>query len=287
MAAAISGSTKVLALLGHPVAHSLSPRLHNAACEALGLDMVYVTFDVEPAALPAAVDGLRALGVAGANVTVPHKERVAALLDTLEGAAASLRTVNTIVNRDGRLSGHNTDVAGFSRALCAGLPGKPAGSRYVVFGAGGAARAVVWGLVALGAARVSIYNRTHEKAVALAAEARNWASPEGACEVEATVLSGLAARIDDAQVVVNATSVGLESGLKDIPFPVDSLSSKHTVMDLVYDTQPTVFLQKAGEKGAHLISGVSMLLEQAALSFTLWTGRKPPLLDMKRALELV
>ena len=173
----VTASTGLVAVLGHPVAHSLSPRMHNAAFRAQGVDMVYLAFDVHPERLGAAVDGLRALGLRGANVTVPHKERVILLLDEVEPLAARLGAVNTIVNEDGRLMGHNTDVAGFREALRTVRPEGARGLRCLVAGAGGAARAVVAALIEDGAARIWVYNRTHARAVSLCETARTGASP--------------------------------------------------------------------------------------------------------------
>lgn len=282
----ISGSTRMLALLGHPVAHSLSPRIHNAAFTALGLNLVYVAFDIESASLPYAVRGLQALGSPGANVTVPHKQAVAPLLDRLDGVAAQLRTVNTIVNRGGRLIGYNTDVEGFIRALRQGFSGSFGDSSFLVLGAGGAGRAVVAALVAESAGHVVIFNRTEEKARALAKEALDWIGEDGT-SVEAVADQGLPECMAAADVVVHTTSVGLQPGLKELPFPVDTLSDSHTVMDLAYDTKPTLFLEHARERGAHLIPGAHMLLEQAALSFGLWTGKEAPMAAMKKALGQV
>jgi shikimate dehydrogenase len=263
------------------VGHSLSPRIHNAALRAQGLDFVYLAFDVAPGCLTAAVGGILALGARGFNVTVPHKQQILHLLDGLDPLAAQVGAVNTVVNDRGRLIGYNTDVEGFSRALHSVLPAGARGRRCLVAGAGGAARAVVAALVGEGAEQVWVYNRTSVRAEELCAVAAAWGG--GAC---APVGEEMLARIgESADIVINATTVGLDPAVKEAPFPVDIVNSHQAVIDLVYGTAPTSFLRQARARGAATVDGVEMLLMQAASSYRLWTGVDAPLRVMRQALS--
>ncbi len=276
----ITAHTKLLAVLGYPVRHSLSPLIHNAALRHDGLEYVYVALEVEPAALPAAVEGLRALRIRGANITVPHKQQAASLVDRLDPLAARLGAVNTVVNEEGVLVGHNTDVAGFRAALRTLVREGAQGRRCVVAGAGGAARAVVAALVEDQAAEIAVFNRTYLRAQALCEEAREW----GGSKCEPIDEQGLASVGPDADIVINATSVGLDPAVKGGPFPVDIVRSHQVVMDLVYGPEPTGLVRRARTRGAAAVDGLEMLVMQAADSYALWTGRRPSVDVMKAAL---
>jgi shikimate dehydrogenase len=267
-------------LLGHPIGHSLSPLMHNAAFMHDGLNMRYVAHDVVPEGLPEAVEGLRRHTVRGANLTLPHKERVLPLLDHVEGDALSLGAVNTIVNHEGRLSGHNTDLAGFRGALRLLVPGGAIGSNCLVLGAGGAARAVVAGLMGDGASRVWVANRNEQRARTLCAEAVEW----GGAACVPLGLHQVAAVVDECDIIVNATSLGLPDSVKEFPLDVDSFHSEQVLMDLVYGTQPTALVRAARDKGLRALDGKEMLVQQAALSYRLWTGLEAPLEIMRGAL---
>lgn len=276
----ITAQTQLLAVLGHPVHHSLSPHIHNAALQAQGLDIVYLAFDVPPARLSAAIEGLRAIRALGANITVPHKEVVPALLDDVDPTAARVGAVNTIVQRDGRLSGYNTDIEGFRDALRSQLPSGAEDRRCLVVGAGGAARAVVAALIAERAAAVAIFNRTSTRADALCAAARSW----GARSCGVVTEEALPKAVESADIVVNATTVGLDPASKEVPFPVDTVTCEQVVLDLVYGPAPTPLVRHALERGASAIDGREMLLRQAASSYRLWTGLEAPLEVMRAAL---
>ena len=258
-----------MGVIGHPVRHSLSPRLHNAAFRALDLDWVYLAFEVGPGAVPAALAAVRALDLAGLNVTMPHKADVAAGVDRLSPAAAALGAVNTVVNRDGELVGENTDGDGFVASLReSGF--EPAGRRCLVVGAGGAARAVVRALGEAGAERVSV-----------------WARREDAARMAAALTpAGRPAPLDeaaDADLVVNATPLGMGTDTR-FPLDPDLLHPGQTVVDLIYDPQVTPLLAEAARRGAVTVNGVGMLVHQAALSFRLWTGRQAPVDAMRAGL---
>lgn len=277
----IGAHTRLVALLGHPVGHSLSPRIHNAAFRAQGLDMAYVAFDVHPERLGSAVEGLRGLGLRGANVTVPHKEAVVRLMDEVDVLARQVGAVNTIVNDDGRLCGYNTDVEGFAAALRSVLPGGAQGETCVLIGAGGAARAVVTALVQGGAQAVWIHNRTTERAEALCAHAAEW----GSTICEAISHARLREALRSARVIVNATPVGLAGAFKNSPVPVDTVLSDQVVVDLAYGAQATRLVETARENGAVAIDGREMLLMQAAGSYRLWTGLDAPIGAMRESID--
>jgi len=270
----LSGHTRVIGVIGDPVTHSLSPVLHNAAFEALGLDWVYVAFPVARGRGADAVAAVGALGLAGLNVTMPHKEDVAGACDDLTADAAALRSVNTVVaGADRRTLGDSTDGPGFLDAL-ADEDIAVAGRNVVVAGAGGAARAVVLALGRAGAA-VTVAARRPDAAQAAAALAPGaTAVPIGA--------------LDPApfDVVVNATPLGMAGG-DPLPVDPDSLHAGQAVVDLVYHPADTPLLTAARAQGATAVNGLGMLLHQAARSFTLWTGEAAPLDAMRSAVTAV
>lgn len=273
----LNGRTRVTGIIGWPVEHSLSPALHNAAYAALGLDYVYVPFAVPPDALAAAMAGVRALGVAGLNVTIPHKVAVAAHLDALSHEAKLAGAVNTIVRLpDGSLLGHNTDGAGFLAALAAEAAFAPAGKRVVILGAGGAARAVVQRLGAEGARSLLVVNRDPVRS-------RELCEHLGPHLSETTV--GAAGREDaslpdafaQADLLVNCTSVGMHDDHFVPPLPLASLPPHAVVADVVYrPAGETPLIRSARALGLCAHGGLGMLVHQAALAEAAWTGVLPP-----------
>ncbi len=261
--------TELYGIIGHPVRHSLSPAMHNAAFRSAGLNAVYLAFDVED--LAGALAGARALGVKGMSVTIPHKEAVMAYLDEVDETARRIGAVNTVVNRDNRLFGLNTDAVGAVRALEEALPVTE--KRIVVLGAGGSARAVVAGLVSAGAS-VHVANRTVEKARALAS---SWGASWSGLDAEA--LKGVS-----GDVLVNTTSVGMEPKPDAIPVPPEFVGRFQVVMDIVYAPLKTMLLAVAEEHGAATVNGLRMLLHQAVAQFESWTGKEAPQKVMEEAL---
>lgn len=267
--------TAAIALLGHPVAHSISPPMQQAALDALGVHARYEAWDVAPGEVGAAVERLRAEGVIGANVTVPHKVEMLRHADEVDALAAEVGAVNTIVPRDGRLLGANTDVAGVLRTL-ADAAVDVAGSQVVLIGAGGAARAVVVAMRAQGAARLTIANRTPAHAEALVSlggdgmEVRT--APLDALTPE---LRGAMAR---ARLVIHSTSLGMRHGPDEsaTPVPAGLFVAGQAALDLVYVPERTPFLRAAEAAGAQPIGGLGMLVYQGAESFRMWTGLEPP-----------
>ena len=270
---------RLVGVLGWPVGHSLSPAMHNAALRALKLDWRYLLLPVHPDQIADAVRGLRALGFSGANVTIPHKVAVYGLMDELTPEALAVGAVNTIIIRDGRFIGHNTDAYGFLTALTA-AGYAPAERAALVLGAGGAARSVVFALARAGA-HVAVYNRTQERAQALAA---GLAPHLPGADVQIVAVAGLAAALRSADLVVNTTSVGMTGGPPGSPLPTGAqLRAGATVYDLIYTPRLTPFLRQARACGAQTIGGLGMLVHQGAQALTLWTGREAPVDVMERA----
>lgn len=271
----IDARTKLLALIGHPVHHSLSPRFQNAALSYLGLPFVYLAFDVPPENLGKAVEAFRVLGVQGFNVTVPHKEAICPFLDVLEDDAAVLQAVNTVVHREGKLFGYNTDVYGFLESLrYEGVP--VLGKTFLLFGAGGAAKSVLLALAREKASFVYLVNRTLKRAVLL----KEWA--EKVLQIPCEVLPWGTESLPPVHGIINATSLGL--GGEVLPIPWEALPSLEVVVDLVYRKDGTPLVHEAKVRGIRSFDGKRMLLYQGAQSFSLFTGVPAPLEVMERAL---
>ena len=271
----IDAETQVVTLLGHPVEHSRSPHLHNAAFRAQGVNAVYVATPVRPDALAAGVEGLRALQFLGANVTVPHKEAVRPLMDEVSERAAAVGAVNTIVRDGDALRGDNTDVAGFLTPLVEAVGDALEGAPMLVFGAGGAARAVVYGLLdRYGPSRLTLVARRPEQAEALAADLEGY-DPTDA--LRTTTFDAAASAVRASRLLVNATPLGMAPETDATPWPdAGDLGPDHVAYDLVYTPEETRFLRAAAEKGATTIGGLAMLVEQAAAAYRQWTGRAMP-----------
>ena len=267
----ISGTTRVLGVIGDPVAHTASPAMHNAALKALNLNYVYAAFRVDPAALSQALAGMRALGMVGLNVTVPHKQAVMAHLDEISVEAQSIGAVNTIANRDGRLVGYNTDAFGIVQSLKAdgGLDSLP--PKVALLGAGGAARAVLYALLARDEVEeVLLLNRTVEKAAALAGDLDS----AGKVRVGSLAETG---PIGEAGLLINATALGMHPREDVSPLADPSCLHEHMlVADIVYNPLETVLMRQAAAAGASTINGLGMLAWQGARSFEIWTGVEPP-----------
>ena len=265
----ITGTTRLLGIIGDPVGHSRSPQMQNRALVEAGLEWVYLPFHVLPERLEAAVAGLRALEIHGFNVTVPHKVAIVPLLDRLSPEAAEIGAVNTVLNDNGTLVGHNTDGFGLIASLEQDAGFDPHGGELVVVGAGGAARAAVHALCGAGAARVVIVNRTVGRASDLA-EQYGARFPEVRIEVRPTLPSSLA-RYD---LLLNTTSVGMDgSSLAADPA---TLGSSAVVYDMVYSPSESPLLAAARLMGLRRANGLGMLAAQGERAFTLWTGLTPP-----------
>ncbi len=249
---------KILGVIGDPISHSLSPRLHGFLMNRFGLAGCYHAFRVEAGSLEQAVRGAQALGFLGLNVTLPHKQRIIAFLDEIDEEAQRIGAVNTVIFRGGRIFGSNTDAVGFLRSLAAeGIALK--GREVFVLGAGGAARAVCHAAVSAGARSLSIWNRTRERAEQLAQQFGGIVAPR---EKAGSLLAG--------SVVVNATRVGMRPAVEECPLPEPLFREHCTYVDLVYNPLRTHFLQQAERCGAATVDGLGMLIFQAVKSLELW-----------------
>ena len=277
----ITGKTKLLGVIGSPIGHSLSPSIQNAALRAAGLDYVYAALPVRVGALTSAVHGLRDAGYVGFNVTIPFKTEIIPLLDALSKDARRIQAVNTVVIEDGRMVGHNTDVPGFLAGFAErgiALTGKKA----VLIGAGGAARAALWGLLRSGVSSVVIGVRSVEKGAALATDF----AVDG--DVRAVSFDDTAwiAACSNADIVVQTTPLGMTPHTAEMP-PVDTaaMNPAAVVYDLIYTPAETRFLREARAQGCETINGEIMLVAQGAEAFSLWTGIRPDVELMKRVLR--
>ena len=269
-----------LGIIGHPIGHSISPLFQQAALDAIGFDGTYEPWDVAPDAVGDFVNGLRAPGTLGINVTVPHKEAVIPLLDEVDDWASTAGAVNTIVNRNGRLTGHNTDGIGFLRAVREGADFEPRGRDVLVLGAGGSARGVVYALARAGAAQLFIANRTLERAERLAS-----LSIDSGVAAEALALSDAPRAAREVGLIVNCTSMGMVHGPDETSSPLYAadIPSAALVNDLVYNPLETPLLHEAARAGAAILGGIQMLVYQGAASFEMWTGQPAPVSVMLEA----
>ncbi len=273
----ISGRTRICGVIGDPIEHTMSPAMHNAAFNKLGIDYLYVPFQVRREELSKAIKGMRALNIRGLNVTIPHKVAIIPFLDELDSLAERIGAVNTIVNDDGILRGYNTDAAGFLQALVEkGI--ELDGKNVVILGAGGASRAISF-ILAERVSSLVILNRTLDKAKELA----DRLSKISRGRVEALKLDekSQVRAISKADILVNATSVGMAPDIDETPVSSNLLRADLTVFDTVYNPIKTRLLREAEEAGAETISGLDMLVWQGALALEKWTGLKAPVDIMK------
>ena len=279
----INGKTKVVGIFGWPVEHTFSPPMHNAALAHLNLDYVYVPFAVNPEKVGAAVDGIRGLGLAGVNVTIPHKSAVIPYLDRIDEAARLIGAVNTIVNDNGTLTGYNTDAPGFVRSLEQDGGTAPQGKRVLILGAGGAARAVSIQLALAGAAEVVFSTRVARKSAGL----QNIITRSTNAKVSEAIWGDVtSAELAKTDILINSTPLGMHPNTGVMP-PVDltALPDTALVCDLIYNPRETLLLQKAREAGLRTLNGLGMLLYQGAIAFELWTKNGAPVEVMREALS--
>jgi len=275
----ISGKTCVCTVIGDPIAHSLSPAMQNAAFNALNIDFVYTAFRVKPSEVANALAGIRALGICGVNVTMPHKEAVIAYLDWIDEAAKCLNSVNTIHCKNNQLLGYSTDGIGVLRALKENKT-DPNGKQVLILGAGGAARAIAYTLIQE-TEELIILNRTASKAEKLAETIKY--------KFDKKIITGtlspesIRERISTADILLNTTSVGMSPHMNQSLIAQNDLKSDLTIMDIVYNPIETQLAKDAKAAGAKVISGVEMLIYQGAASFEIWTGQQAPVQVMRRA----
>ncbi|MEE0938704.1 shikimate dehydrogenase [Methanobrevibacter sp.] len=275
----IKGSTNIVGLIGHPVEHSFSPPMHNAAFDALGMDYTYVAFDVNPAELQKAIEGARSLNIRGFNVTIPHKIEVMKYLDEIDDVARLIGAVNTIDFKN--LKGYNTDGIGAVRAIeeVTSIKNK----NVVIAGAGGASRAISFYIAKYGADSLTILNRNVDKAQSLARDVSN----SGLIgDVKSDSINEINAYLADADILVDTTPLGMHPHINDQPIATaENMHDELVVFDAVYNPNETVLLKQAIEAGAKPVYGIKMLLYQGAESFKIWTGADAPVDIMEKALK--
>jgi shikimate dehydrogenase len=274
--------TTALGIIGYPIGHSISPVFQQAALDHLGVDSKYQPYEVHPDSVGEFVQSLRSASVIGVNVTVPHKEAVIPHLDEVDDWATEAGAVNTIVNRSGRLSGHNTDGYGFLRALRESAAFDPAGKRVLILGAGGSARGVVQALLRAGVGELQIANRTEARAQALAGLASDRGVPATPLALNSSTVRSAAKRAD---LIVNCTSLGMRHGPDETgsPLAAEDVPATALVYDLVYNPMLTPLLQASRDAGAPTLGGISMLVYQGAASFEIWLDRPAPVDVMMQA----
>ncbi len=275
----IKGSTNIVGLIGHPVEHSFSPPMHNAAFDALGMDYIYVAFDVNPAELQKAIEGAKSLNIRGFNVTIPHKIEVMKYLDEIDDVARLIGAVNTIDFKN--LKGYNTDGIGAVRAIeeVTSIKNK----NVVIAGAGGASRAISFYIAKYGADSLTILNRNVDKAQSLARDVSN----SGLIgDVKSDSINEINAYLADADILVDTTPLGMHPHINDQPIATaENMHDELVVFDAVYNPNETVLLKQAIEAGAKPVYGIKMLLYQGAESFKIWTGADAPVDIMEKALK--
>ncbi len=279
----MTGKTRGVAIIGHPVSHSLSPQMHQAAFDALKLDYCYLPFDLFPKDLKKGIQALKLLGFRGFNVTVPHKTEIVPLLDQISREASLIGAVNTVLIEKGKLKGFNTDGPGFIESLKREWGYSVQKQHVVIIGAGGAAKAVAAQICLEKAASLGIVNRTVSKGELLKKQLQK-SFPATKIEVFPSKGEALKQLIRQSDLLINATSLGLHPG-DSSPCTPDYFFKGLKVVDLIYNPPITTFLRGAGKKGCRTLNGLSMLLYQGALAFKIWTGKKPPVRLMARTLR--
>ena len=273
----ISGSTTLVGVIGKPVKHSLSPAMLNAAFREAKINWVYTAFETPEEKLADAIGGIRALGLAGLSVTMPHKSTVCSLLDEISDSAQTLNAVNCIVNDSGKLKGHNTDGDGFLDAVKHDAGLDVAGKKVLVVGSGGSARSIICSLGKAGAAEIAVINRTKKKAL----DALELAGPIGRY-VEENEISEV---VSEANLVINATPVGMSDtgGTANFPIEPNLFSKGQLAVDLIYHPISTPWMEALRDREVETHGGLSMLFFQAARAFKLWTGKEAPVDAMRKA----
>ncbi|MCU6709548.1 shikimate dehydrogenase [Paenibacillus sp. J5C_2022] len=272
----IDSHTILYGVIGDPVRHSRSPLMLNRAFQEKGINGIYAAFHVSAEGLGDFVRGVRAMGIGGVNVTIPHKLGVMEWLDEIDPAARAIGAVNTIVNRDGRLVGYNTDGIGYVRSLKEEAEPELSGKRIVVIGAGGAARGIVYALIGERPASIAIVNRTADRARSLADDFR-----EKFPALQADSYDALPRLCGEADIVINTTSVGMYPHTGQSPVDAAWLKSGAVASDLIYNPMKTLFLTEAEARGCRIHGGLGMFIYQGAYAFEYWTGEDAPVAAMR------
>lgn len=270
----LDSATQIIGVIGHPIKHSYSPLMHNSAFALDGLNYIYLPFDVHTSNLKSALKGMVALGIKGFNVTIPHKEKIIEMMHNISEEAAVVGAVNTIVNENGSLNGYNTDVNGITETL---LPFKDelADATVSVIGAGGASRAVIYSLIRyFKVGKINIINRTVQKAESLKEYFSVKMHFEDFSAIELTP-PDIVETLKSSKLIVNTTSIGMFPDIDDSPTTIEeSFNENQIVFDIIYTPLNTKFLKIAESRGAIILNGLRMFVEQGARSYEIWTGQK-------------
>lgn len=269
---------KLYGIIGDPIGHSMSPLMQNDAFSLLGMDAHYQPFHVTKENLPAAITGMKALGVAGFNITVPHKTAIIPLLDEVDPLAAAIGAVNTVVNKEGRFIGYNTDGEGFIRGLHEEYGQSVLDKRILIIGAGGAARAIYYTLGQQGAKQVDIANRTIDNALQLKERCPY------AVETAALTIGEAAKHLADYNIIIQTTSIGMSPQVDASPLQLTNIRSDAFLSDIIYNPAETLIMKEAKKHGARVQNGMKMFAYQGALAFEKWTDTFP---DPKRMMKIV
>lgn len=276
----ITGKTKVVGVIGHPIEHSMSPPMHNNAYKQLGMDYVYVAFHVMPENIEKLIDSCKALDIKGLNVTIPHKTAVIEYLDEIDPTAEKIGAVNTIQFKDGIAKGFNTDGLGAVKSLqkYTALEGK----NVLIIGAGGASRAISFTLLNENITSLVIANRSRDNACNLIENIKKHTNFEGISYIDINDTSEI---MDDVDIIINTTPIGMyPNDNVDAPIKTDRINERHVVMDIIYNPLETVFLRQSRLNGAKTINGTSMLINQGLVSFEIFTGREASYESFEEAL---
>ncbi|NER21829.1 MAG: shikimate dehydrogenase [Symploca sp. SIO1C2] len=280
----ITGTTKLLGVIGDPVEHSLSPVMHNRAIASLGVDYVYLPLPIKPEDLAVAIAGFKAIGLVGFNITIPHKQAIMPLLSEVSDIAQGVGAVNTVYRTNSGWWGTNTDVAGFISPLQA-LNRDWSQTKVVVLGYGGAARAVVVGCTQLGCTKIHVIGRNPQK---LSQFQQSWDSTNLPVSINIHLWQQLPELISQADLLVNTTPVGMYPDIDRSPVEeatIQRLSAKAIAYDLIYTPSTTKFLQQAQQQGAVTLNGLEMLVQQGAAALKIWLGQTPPVDIMRQSLQ--
>ena len=281
MISRINSETRLYVLIGDPVEHSFSPLMHNAAFQFRGINSVYLTLQVKSDGLGDAIKGIKSMGILGLNVTIPHKVSIMKYLDYIDSNAKNIGAVNTVINKDGRLIGYNTDGAGALAALQMGN-GDPTGKKVVILGAGGAARAISFSIAPF-ASRLVVLNRTGSKATSLVEAIKKTLD----IEIVGKKLTSntLSRELVDTELLINTTSIGMFPKIDETLVDRHLIKPNMVVFDIIYNPPETRLLREAIVSGAKVLNGINMLVNQGALSFKIWIGLKPPIDVMLEAIN--
>jgi len=267
----VKGKTKIYGLIGNPVGHTISPQIHNTLAKALDIDMVYIPIEVKEDKLEDAIKGIKALGFHGFNVTIPYKEKVIQYLDVVDSSAKTYDAVNTVLIKDGKLIGFNTDADGFYRAFVEAFKCEVEGLKVLIVGAGGSASSIAYILALKGASSITIANRTIDNAIKICERIGITYKKELSTAVLKDDLD-----IASYDVIVNTTSVGMYPNVNNTILKESIFNSKQKIVDIIYNPSETNFLKRAREKGAATLNGFGMLYYQGVIAFEIWNSMKLP-----------